>query len=46
MKTFQILLNNEVIGVETVISMSAKAVKMLCERLGYPVGITVRAITK
>lgn len=48
MKTFQILLNNEgitkVIGVETVINMSANAVKMLCVRLGYPEGITVKVI--
>lgn len=44
MKTFQILLNNEVIGTETVIKMSAKAMKILATRLGYPEGITVRTV--
>lgn len=43
MKTFQIILNNNVIGTETVINMSANAVKMLCVRLGYPEGVTVKA---
>lgn len=46
MKTFQIILNNEVIGVETVIKMSPNAMKLLAVRLGYPEGISVRAVTK
>ncbi len=44
MKTFQILLNNNVIGTETVIKMSPNAMKLLAVRLGYPEGITVRVI--
>ena len=44
MKTFQILLNNEVIGTETVIKMSPNAMKLLAVRLGYPENITVKAV--
>jgi hypothetical protein len=47
MKTFQILLNGQVIATETVIrTMSASAVKVLCSRLGYPTDITVRVVVK
>lgn len=45
MKTFQILLNNEVVGVEKVAKfMNESAVILLAERLGYAAGVTVKRI--
>lgn len=45
MKTFQIILNGEVIGTEVVGAfMSTSAVVLLAERLGYPVGCKVKRI--
>lgn len=45
MKTFQIILNNEVIGVEKVAKfMNESAVVVLAERLGYPANVCVKRI--